>query len=193
LANSAKLPAARKGSTVRLLGLLLAVLALAAACSTTRPGEPRATTAPPTAPAALDDCVGAGQARLVAMPHGPAAVLGRGPAGVVLSNQSDRNLCGWLPFGRVLAARGFQVLLYDYGIAGDLSDDIAAAVAKLHQLGARRVVLVGASQGGQRRRWWPPAASARRSPGWSASRPSGPCAAPTCPPRRPSCACRCCW
>src|SRR6266545_3404388 len=43
LANSAKLPAARKGSTVRLLGLLLAVLALAAACSTTRPGEPRAT------------------------------------------------------------------------------------------------------------------------------------------------------
>jgi hypothetical protein len=81
------------------------------------------------------------------MPHGPAAVLGRGPAGVVLSNQSDRNLCGWLPFGRVLAARGFQVLLYDYGIAGDLSDDIAAAVDQLHRFGARRVVLVGASEG----------------------------------------------
>ena len=139
--------AARNGSTVWLLGLLLAVLALTAACSTHPAGGPRATTAPPTAPSALDDCVGAGQARLVAMPHGPAAVLGRGPAGVVLSNQSDLNLCGWLPFGRVLAARGFQVLLYDYGIAGDLSDDIAAAVAKLHQLGARRVVLVGASQG----------------------------------------------
>src|SRR5512133_2932729 len=100
---------------------LLAVLALTAACSTTRPGGPRATTAPPTAATSLDDCVGAGQARLVAMPHGPAAVLGHGPAGVVLSNQSDRNLCGWLPFGRVLAARGFQALLYDYGIAGDLS------------------------------------------------------------------------
>ncbi len=139
--------AGRTGFTVRLGGLLLAVLALTAACSTTRPGEPPATTAAPTASTALDDCVGAGQARLLAMPHGPAVVLGRGPAGVVLSNQSDRNLCGWLPFGRVLAARGFQVLLYDYGIAGDLYDDIGAAVNQLHRLGARRVVLLGASEG----------------------------------------------
>jgi hypothetical protein len=139
--------AGRTGFTVRLGGLLLAVLALTAACSTTRPGGTPATTAPPTASTALDGCVGAGQARLLAMPHGTAAVLGHGPAGVVLSNQSDRNLCGWLPFGRVLAARGFQVLLYDYGIAGDFGDDIGAAVDRLHRLGAGRVVLLGASEG----------------------------------------------
>jgi hypothetical protein len=123
------------------------VLTLTAACSTTRPAAPRPIVPPPTASTALDDCVTAGQARLLAMPHGPAAVLGHGPAGVVLSNQSDRNLCDWLPFARVLAANGFQVLLYDYGIAGDYRDDLAAAAGQLRRLGARRVVLLGASQG----------------------------------------------
>jgi pimeloyl-ACP methyl ester carboxylesterase len=138
---------ARTGFTAWLGGLLLVVLALAAACTATPPGEPRASSAPLAASTALDGCVGVGQARLVRLPHGAVAVLGRGPAGVVLSNQSDRNLCGWLPFARVLAAMGFQALLYDYGIAGDERDDLAAAVAALRRLGAERVALLGASQG----------------------------------------------
>jgi dienelactone hydrolase len=63
----------------------------------------------------------------------------------VLSNQSDQDLCAWLPFGRVLAAHGFRVLLHDY--LGAPADDIAAGAAKLRALGARTVLLVGASQG----------------------------------------------
>jgi pimeloyl-ACP methyl ester carboxylesterase len=139
--------AARRGIGRGRAGLLLAAVALTAACTTTGRGVTPATTAPPTASTALDGCVGADRARLVAMPHDRAAVLGHGPAGVVLSNQSDRNLCSWLPFGRVLAAHGFQVVLYDYGIAGNFNDDIAAAVRELHRLGAKRVALLGASVG----------------------------------------------
>jgi pimeloyl-ACP methyl ester carboxylesterase len=143
--------AGRTGFAARLGGSLLAVLALTAACSTARTEGTRATTAPPTAStasAAPDDCVGGGQARVVTMAHGQVTVLGHGPAGVVLSNQSDRDLCGWLPFGRVLAARGFQVLLHNGGMSGgDLVDDVAAAAGELRRLGARRVLLMGASQG----------------------------------------------
>jgi pimeloyl-ACP methyl ester carboxylesterase len=125
----------------------VAVLVLTAACSTGRP----ATKAPATTStvAALDGCVRADQARIVTLQRdgGQVAVVGRAPVGVVLSNQSDRDLCGWLPFARVLAARGFRVLLYDYGIAGDPRDDVAAAAAELRALGARRVLLLGASKG----------------------------------------------
>jgi dienelactone hydrolase len=67
------------------------------------------------------------------------------PVGVVLANQSDQNLCGWLPFARVAAARGFRVLLHDY--AGNAVEDIARSAARLRALGARTVVLVGASKG----------------------------------------------
>jgi pimeloyl-ACP methyl ester carboxylesterase len=75
-----------------------------------------------------------------------AAVLGSGTAGVVLSNQSDRNLCGWVPFARTLAAAGYHVLLYDYG-AGGPDVEAAAAAAELQRLGARKITLAGASEG----------------------------------------------
>jgi pimeloyl-ACP methyl ester carboxylesterase len=107
--------------------------------------------APPTTaarPAALDGCVRPGSAQLVDVGGGhQVAVLGRGPVGVVLSNQSDQNLCGWLPFARMLAARGFRVLVYDYGITADPAGDVAKAAATLRELGVRTVMLTGASQG----------------------------------------------
>jgi pimeloyl-ACP methyl ester carboxylesterase len=73
-------------------------------------------------------------------------VLGAGRVGVVLSNQSDQDLCGWLRFGRTLAASGFRVLLHDY-VAADPADDVAQAAAKLRALGVRSVFLIGASEG----------------------------------------------
>ena len=98
--------------------------------------------APPTTaarPAALDGCVRPGSAQLVDVGGGrQVAVLGRGPVGVVLSNQSDQNLCGWLPFARTLAARGFRVLVYDYGITADPAGDVAKAAATLRELGCAR-------------------------------------------------------
>ena len=82
----------------------------------TRSASPATT--PTTQSAALDGCVQPGSANLVDVGGGSqAAVLGTGPVGVVLSNQSDQNLCGWLPFAETLASRGFRVLVYDYGTA----------------------------------------------------------------------------
>lgn len=109
---------------------------------------PAATAAPP----ALDGCVRPGPGvRLVAFRAGPAdvvraAVLGRGATGVVLSNQSDRDLCAWLPFARMLTRAGYRVLLYDEGGLRPWTETAAAARA-LRRLGVRRVELVGASEG----------------------------------------------
>jgi pimeloyl-ACP methyl ester carboxylesterase len=72
-------------------------------------------------------------------------VLGSGPSGVVLAPQSDGDICQWLPYARELAAH-YRVALFDWGLAGRAAPPIAVAV--LHQLGVRRVVLAGASLGG---------------------------------------------
>src|SRR6266511_2392612 len=125
------------------IATLLAFALLVGACSGRAPsGSP-----PPTTQGPLDGCVPTGQASLVDLGGGhQAAVLGSGGNGVVLSNQSDQNLCGWLPFGKVLAERGFRVLLYDYGAATDPAGDVALAAAKLRSLGAGTVQLVGTSE-----------------------------------------------
>src|SRR6266540_928444 len=102
------------------IATLLAFALLVGACSGRAPSGSPSGTSPPTTQGPLDGCVPTGQASLVDLGGGhQAAVLGSGGNGVVLSNQSDQNLCGWLPFGKVLAERGFRVLLYDYGAATD--------------------------------------------------------------------------
>jgi hypothetical protein len=122
-----------------LIGLTL----LVAACAGGGPARSAASvTTPTTTEAPLDGCVSTGQ---VELGNAQGAVLGTGPVGVVLSNQSDQNLCGWLPFGKVLAAGGFRVLLHDD--AGDPVDGITRAADKLRSLGARTIFLVGASEG----------------------------------------------
>src|SRR6266702_23786 len=130
------------------IAALLAFALLVGACSSRAPSGSPSGTSPPTTLGPLDGCVPTGQASLVDLGGGhQAAVLGSGGNGVVLSNQSDQNLCGWLPFGKVLAERGFRVLLYDYGAATDPPGDVALAAAKLRSLGADTVQLVGASEG----------------------------------------------
>jgi pimeloyl-ACP methyl ester carboxylesterase len=125
----------------------LVIVLLLAGCSGGGSGG-RAAGAPATTQAALDGCLRAGEGTLTDLGGGhQAAVLGDGSAGVVLSNQSDENLCAWLPFGRVLAAKGFRVLLYDYGAAAEPAQDVALAAGKLRSLGATSVLLVGASEG----------------------------------------------
>jgi len=86
-------------------------------------------------------------------------VVGSGPSGVVLANQSNSTMCTWWPFADVLVRRGFRVLLFDFrctgesecpegSAAGDYIADVAGAAAALRSNGASKVALMGASLGG---------------------------------------------
>ena len=101
----------------------------------------------------------AGTAARVTTPAGASIAtiaLGSGPVAVVLAHQSGGDLCQWLPYGTVLADRGYRVVAFDFAgngastLVGEESfvDDIAAVVAHVRSDGASTVVLVGASMGG---------------------------------------------
>jgi alpha-beta hydrolase superfamily lysophospholipase len=76
---------------------------------------------------------------------------------VVLAHMSEGDLCVWVPYARRLAARGFFVFPFDFrshGFSQGLENhsrspaDVVAAVRAVRTLGARKVVVVGASLGG---------------------------------------------
>lgn len=86
-------------------------------------------------------------------------VLGTGKTGVALGHERGANLCNWLPFARLLAARGYRVLAFDHRGYGEsqfvdyprnlrLAKDVLAAVGELRRRGSTRFVLMGASMGG---------------------------------------------
>jgi pimeloyl-ACP methyl ester carboxylesterase len=88
--------------------------------------------------------------------HSIAAVdLGSGPIGVVLAHQSDGSLCEWLPYGQVLAGRGYRVLAFDFAGSGSSTnpkqktyvEDIRTAVVYLRDQGVKTIVIIGASMG----------------------------------------------
>jgi pimeloyl-ACP methyl ester carboxylesterase len=84
--------------------------------------------------------------------------FGKGTTAVILTHQSEGDLCDWLPYAKRLAARGYFVFPIDfrgYGfsdipVAGPYryAQDIAAATKELRKLGKRKVFVVGASMGG---------------------------------------------
>jgi pimeloyl-ACP methyl ester carboxylesterase len=122
----------------------LLTCAVLAGCGGSEPSGPKP-------PASLDGCVRSGHdTKIVRFPTGKgehlrAAILGSGDTGVVLANESDLDLCGWLPFARKLSTR-FRVLLFDYGSSAP-QDEVAAAARELRREGAKTVVLAGASEG----------------------------------------------
>lgn len=76
---------------------------------------------------------------------------------VVLAHMSEGDLCSWLSSARRLAARGFFVFPFDlrgHGLSegsrehSKAANDTIAAVRAVRRLGARRVVVGGASLGG---------------------------------------------
>lgn len=81
-------------------------------------------------------------------------IVGSGPVGVVLVHQIDATLCQWLPYGKRLAARGYQVLVMDLGGYGSSEpsskpdQDVKQAVRYLREQGTQSIVLIGASLGG---------------------------------------------
>jgi pimeloyl-ACP methyl ester carboxylesterase len=87
-------------------------------------------------------------------------VFGAGSRGVVLGHRRYSDLCEWRAYALRLAGLGYRVLAFDfrgYGSSGPaataktwsrLDQDISAAVGKLRDLGAEKVVVVGASMAG---------------------------------------------
>ena len=139
----------RRSATV--LVLIGAVVVLAAQPATARQGR------------SSHDCVrtpelwfrAADGTRLVAHRFGGLRP-GAKPA-VVLAHQSNGSVCEWLAGARRLAARGIWVLAFDFRghgrsqgrqVYGRLGQDVAAAVRTARGLGARHVVVAGASLGG---------------------------------------------
>jgi alpha-beta hydrolase superfamily lysophospholipase len=88
------------------------------------------------------------------------AALGSGTTGVVLAHESPADLCGWVPYARVLSGAGFWVLLIDHrhfgrsesptdkAKTGRFVRDLEGAVDELKREGAEKVFLMGASFGG---------------------------------------------
>jgi len=91
------------------------------------------------------------------------AHAGKGRVGVLMANMDNGRMCDWVANERetinAIVAAGAQVLLFDYrgtgfsakhpGTASTARDrDVIGGAAELRRLGARRIVLVGASSGG---------------------------------------------
>jgi pimeloyl-ACP methyl ester carboxylesterase len=77
-----------------------------------------------------------------------AAAFGAGRLGIVLAHESDGSLCNWASVAPELADEGYRVLVFDFGEPATVVQDMKAATKKIRELGARRIVLGGASLGG---------------------------------------------
>jgi fermentation-respiration switch protein FrsA (DUF1100 family) len=110
-------------------------------------GTSSAATQPP--PSCLTDAEAQKNLRAVVLPSGDerqAAEWGSGSVGVLLSHQSDGDLCQWRDYALTLAHRGYRALALSYQDA--TPDEALAAVNTLRKDGAKTVVLLGASMGG---------------------------------------------
>ena len=143
------------------LAALFVVMASISACGsrshhsagtpTSRPTTPKPLTTAKSSTSELVQewpCLAGSSARQVTLATSPIldfAVLGTGSRAVVLSNESDQELCSWLSYAKTLAGAGLQVALYDY--VGGPRNDIAKVVGYLRGHGAKAVALMGASEG----------------------------------------------
>jgi alpha-beta hydrolase superfamily lysophospholipase len=137
------------------LAVALAVVALAVPAG-------RAADAPPALVDACGDASGVtGRPLWVTTSDGVrlyAIEAGRSPTAVVLAHQGRSDLCEELPYAKTLLASGLRVFAFDFRGDGHselpaknalaLRRDLAAAVARVHKDGAKRVFLIGASMGG---------------------------------------------
>jgi pimeloyl-ACP methyl ester carboxylesterase len=82
--------------------------------------------------------------------------LGRGPTAVIFAHERIGGACDWIPFARRLAQRRYLTIAFDFRGYGSsqrrdgsrFPADVIAAAKLSRSLGAKRVVLVGASMGG---------------------------------------------
>jgi pimeloyl-ACP methyl ester carboxylesterase len=77
-----------------------------------------------------------------------AAVFGEGRVGIVLAHEIGGSLCNWASIAPEFAEEGYQVLIYDFGEPATVARDMHAATKKIRELGAKKIILGGASLGG---------------------------------------------
>ena len=116
-----------------------------------RPAVPGSASPARQHPASVDGCFTPARGTIETVPDTGGgrlklAVIGTGPRVVLLSDQSDEDLCSWLPFSRRLAAAGYRVVLWDYG-PNFPADELTGLVRRLRSTGAAHLVLMGASEG----------------------------------------------
>lgn len=124
--------------------LVLAILSLTAACST----SPPSVTAPtPSSAGAVAETIAAGQVSL------RAKRFGSGSTAVILSNMGDNSSAAWEKFAPSLA--GVTVYTYEFRHANfarstvaDTVIDLIAVAGHARNQGATKVILIGASLGG---------------------------------------------
>src|SRR3954452_13008437 len=100
--------------------------------------------------------LGAGPAQEVQIPLGngrflDGGLVGSGEVGVVLAHQAEASMCQWADYSHVLARHGYRVLALDFPVLPNAPSDAASVVDAanaLRALGAKRIVLMGASRGG---------------------------------------------
>ena len=79
--------------------------------------------------------------------------FGKGTTAVILTHQSEGDLCDWLPYAKRLASKGYFAFPIDfrgYGFsqvrtgraANRYAADLAAAVKAMRRLGKKKIVLV---------------------------------------------------
>ena len=133
---------------MRRLLLLAAFLAVAASAAGAAPQR------------AAHDCVRGGELFFNAA-DGTQLVghrFGKGTTAVILTHQSEGDLCDWLPYAKRLASKGYFAFPIDfrgYGFSDTPASgtyryvqDIAAAAQSLRKLGKTKIFVVGASMGG---------------------------------------------
>jgi pimeloyl-ACP methyl ester carboxylesterase len=77
-----------------------------------------------------------------------AAVFGDGAVGIVLAHERGGSLCNWAPIAPDLADQGYRVLIFDFGAPATVASDMLAATEELRRLGAKKIIVGGASLGG---------------------------------------------
>jgi dienelactone hydrolase len=99
----------------------------------------------------IHGCIDPDQAKALTIKSGStleAAVFGDGPVGVVAAHELGGSLCDWASIASDLADEGYRVLVFDFGTPATAASDMLAATKKLRDLGAKRIIVGGASLGG---------------------------------------------
>jgi hypothetical protein len=140
------------GLVAAMVAVILSLAALAG-CGSSGSGPDRSTSSAPSLAADAPSCLTAQEAqahlRDIDVPGGQGTIAvdyGTGPVGVLLSHQSDGDLCQWHKYATVLASRGYHALAINYQV--DYPKEALAGVAFLTAHGATSIVLLGASMGG---------------------------------------------